>query len=105
MEPIGPGTRLLLGDAVSGQLPNTPAKGEFFLRVWIAELGKWGLYRPGRGVDPNALPNAVMSTEAMIESGFTVTHDPVPDPHDQCYIYTKDRLWLAVPKGTDPLGR
>ncbi len=105
MERIQAGTRLLLGDAVQGQPPNAPAKGDYFLRVWIAELGKWGLYRPGRGVDPNELPNAVMSTEGMIESGFTINPRPAPDPHDQCFIYTKEKLWLAVPKGIDPAVR
>lgn len=105
METMHPGTTLLLGDAVHGQPPNTPTKGDYYLRVWIAELEKWGLYRPGRGVDPNALPNAVMSTEGMIEGGFTVTHAPGPDAHDQCFIYTKEKLWLAVPKGTDPVGK
>lgn len=105
METIHPGTRLLLGAAVHGQPPNTPAKGDYFLRVWIAELEKWGLYRPGRGVDPNELPNAVMSTEGMIEAGFTVQLHPAPDPHDPCFIYTQEKLWLAVPKGTDPLGK
>lgn len=104
MEPMHTGTKLLLGDAVHGQLPNTPTEGDYYLRVWIAELEKWGLYRPGRGVDPNALPNAVMSTEGMVECRFTVTHAPDPDPHDQCFIYTKEKLWLAVPKGTDPQG-
>lgn len=105
MRTIQPGERPLLGDAVHGQPPNAPAKGDYFLRVWIAELEKWGLYRPGRGVDPNELPNAVMSTEAMIESGFTINQSPASDPHDQCFIYTKDKLWLAVPKGADPAGK
>lgn len=60
--------------------------------------------RRGR-VDPNELPNAVMSTESMIESGFTLNPSPAPDPHDKCFIYTKEKLWLEVPKGTDPVGK
>ena len=102
MAKIHAGTKLLLGDAVKGQPMNTTDQGDYFLRVWIAELGKWGLYRPGRGVDPNELPNAVMSTLEMIDGGFTLTPDPEPDAQDGCFIYTRDKIWLEVPKGTDP---
>ena len=105
MSKIDNAKQLLLGDAVHGQPPDTPTKGDYFLRVWIAELAKWGLYRPGRGVDPNELPNAVMSTEGMIESGFTLNHSPAADPKDTCFIYTQEKLWLEVPKGTDPVGK
>jgi len=105
MEPIHAGTRLLLGDAVQGQPMNTPAKGDYFLRVWIEELAKWGLYRPGRGVDPLELPNAVLSTEEMIRFGFTLTRDPEPDAHEKVFIYTTGKLWKEVAKGTDPLAQ
>jgi hypothetical protein len=103
VDTIHEGTRLLLGDAVNGQPMNTTVKSDYFLRVWIVDLLKWGLYRPERAVDPNELPNAVMSTEEMVERGFTLIRDLAPLADDKVFIYTVGQPWKEVPKGTDPL--
>ena len=34
-----------------------------------------------------------------------MSRGPAPDPHDQCFIYTKQKFWLALPKVTDPAGK